>query len=64
MEGTIEISDEFLAGTKWTQKREEPFANVSVFPKEDIGIQIAEDGRIWICINGVSFLRFKPTIKT
>ncbi len=29
----------------------------------DIGIQIANDGRIWICIDGVSFLRFKPLSK-
>ncbi len=29
----------------------------------DFGIQIAEDGRVWICINGVSFLRFSPTGK-
>ena len=28
----------------------------------DFGIQIAEDGRIWICINGIAFIRFKPTI--
>ena len=26
----------------------------------DFGIQIAKDGRIWICINGETFLRFKP----
>lgn len=26
----------------------------------DLGIQIAEDGRVWICIDGISFLRFKP----
>ena len=26
----------------------------------DIGVQIAEDGRIWICINGIAFLRFSP----
>jgi len=26
----------------------------------DIGIQTAEDGRIWICINGEAFIRFKP----
>jgi len=26
----------------------------------DFGIQIAEDGRVWVCINGVAFLRFKP----
>ena len=27
----------------------------------DIGIQIAKDGRIWVCINGRAFLRFLPT---
>lgn len=24
------------------------------------GIQIAEDGRIWVNVDGVAFLRFKP----
>lgn len=27
----------------------------------DFGIQIADDGRVWICIDGVSFIRFKPS---
>jgi len=26
----------------------------------DLGIQIAKDGRVWVCINGIAFLRFKP----
>ncbi len=26
----------------------------------DLGIQIAEDGRIWICVDGQAFLRFTP----
>ena len=26
----------------------------------DFGIQIAKDGRVWICIDGVTFIRFKP----
>ena len=26
----------------------------------DIGLQVAKDGRIWICIGGISFLRFTP----
>ena len=26
----------------------------------DLGVQIAADGRIWICIDGISFLRFSP----
>ncbi len=28
--------------------------------KGDIGIQIAKDGRIWVCINGIAFIRFRP----
>lgn len=27
-----------------------------------LGIQIAHDGRVWICINGISFMRFSPSI--
>lgn len=26
----------------------------------DLGIHIANDGRIWVCINGIAFIRFKP----
>ena len=26
----------------------------------DLGIQIAKDGRVWICINGIAVIRFKP----
>lgn len=26
----------------------------------DFGIQIARDGRVWVCINGLAFLRFSP----
>ena len=26
----------------------------------DFGIQIANDGRVWICIDGVAFIQFKP----
>lgn len=29
----------------------------------DIGIQISTDGRIWVCINGIAFLRFRPIKK-
>jgi len=28
--------------------------------KGDLGIQIAEDGRVWVCVNGFAFIRFKP----
>jgi len=26
----------------------------------DIGIQIADDGRMWICRDGIALIRFKP----
>ncbi len=26
----------------------------------DIGIQISNDGKIWICIDGIAFIRFYP----
>lgn len=26
----------------------------------DVGLQVAKDGRIWLCINGIAFLRFSP----
>jgi streptogramin lyase len=29
----------------------------------EVGIQTAEDGRIWICVDGVAFIRFKPFSK-
>ncbi len=29
----------------------------------DVGIQISHDGRIWLCVNGVAFVRFKPKRK-
>jgi hypothetical protein len=29
----------------------------------DFGVQIAEDGRVWICVDGVAFIRFKPIKK-
>ena len=25
-----------------------------------VGVQVSDDGRVWICVNGLSFLRFKP----
>jgi len=26
----------------------------------DLGIQVAADGRIWLCVNGEAYIRFKP----
>ena len=37
-------------------------AESSGFMKGDLGVQVAEDGRVWICIDGAAFLRFKPDI--
>ena len=32
----------------------------TVLKDADIGVQIAKDGRVWVCINGIGFIRFKP----
>ncbi len=29
----------------------------------DLGIQVAPDGRIWVCVNGDAYIRFKPISK-
>jgi len=29
----------------------------------DFGIQISNDGRVWICINRIAFIRFKPSMQ-
>jgi hypothetical protein len=29
----------------------------------DFGLQVAKDGRVWICLDGVAFIRFKPDSK-
>jgi hypothetical protein len=26
----------------------------------NFGYQVSHDGRVWICVNGVAFIRFKP----
>ena len=28
----------------------------------DLDIQIAKDGRVWVCIDGVAFIRFSPKV--
>lgn len=42
--------------------------SIEEIPKErllmgDLGIQISHDGRVWVCIDGIAFLRFNPNIK-
>ena len=29
----------------------------------DVGLQVSSDGRIWLCVNGEAFIRFKPQEK-
>lgn len=40
--------------------KEKELRDVLYLEDIDFGIQIAKDGRVWICINGISFLRFSP----
>lgn len=34
--------------------------NGKTYMEGDFSIQIAEDGRIWVNVDGIAFLRFKP----
>ena len=27
----------------------------------EFGVQVSADGRVWVCINGIAWLRFKPS---
>lgn len=29
----------------------------------DVGLQVAKDGRIWLCVNGIALIRFTPNLK-
>ena len=48
--GNIEISYEALG-----------LEEVKTLVDRDFGVQISMDGRVWICIDGIAFIRFKPT---
>jgi hypothetical protein len=28
----------------------------------EFGIQVGWDGRVWVCINGIAWIRFKPSL--
>ena len=50
--GTIEIDHEALGG-----------GGLRTLVDHDFGIQIAKDGRVWICVDGRAFVLFKPNIE-
>ena len=45
-EGYLSVEQELPANTK----------------KCVLGVQISKDGRIWVCIDGVAFIRFRPML--
>lgn len=28
------------------------------------GIQVVSDGRVWVCVDGIAYLRFRPYLKS
>lgn len=28
----------------------------------DVGLQVSHEGRIWLCVNGMALIRFKPAM--
>ena len=54
-----ELKETHMSGMITIENKKETISNDDVI-FGNIGIQISRDGRIWVCINGISFLRFKP----
>jgi len=42
---------------------EQPFLGKGSCIEGVLGIQIAKDGRVWICLDGIALIRFKPKLK-
>jgi hypothetical protein len=40
----------------------ENLVDVAMFDLQDceVGLQTSDDGRIWLCVNGMALVRFKP----
>ena len=43
----------------------EGFISIESMPEKTafkgiVGLKVAEDGRIWVCLDGISFIRFSP----
>ena len=36
--------------------------NGRTYIEGDFSVQVAEDGRVWVNVDGVAFLRFKPKV--
>lgn len=52
-------------GKEFEETHRKGVISIDNLPRElnlygDFGVKIAEDGRVWVCINGISFVRFKP----
>jgi len=62
MDGVISIEDDPFLKFISAKDGGPAFHRVNQI-KGDFGIQIAEDGRAWICIDGVAFIRFVPSNK-
>jgi hypothetical protein len=49
-----------LGITNWAQVLCELAGAADSATTVDVGLQVAADGRIWLCVNGLAFVRFKP----
>lgn len=56
----MEYPETHKSGTISIENKPDGLECAPGYTKGDFGMQIARDGRVWICINGVAFLRFSP----
>ena len=53
-----EYKEKHQQGTVLLENREQ--FPLSIYKNADLGLAVAPDGRVWVCINGIAFLRFSP----
>ena len=61
--GYTEYPETHTAGNVQLLNLDEVRAMLSANQTNDFGLQVAHDGRVWVCINGMALIRFKPDRK-
>ncbi len=57
---TTEIPETHKEGYLYVENIDVIFPEGIIDKYCDIGLQVARDGRIWLCVDGIAFIRFSP----
>jgi len=56
----MEYPEEHKEGVVFLENLEIVKEMIKPMKKVDFGLQVSKDGRVWVCINGIAFIRFTP----